>query len=171
MRRPPGPLLASLTVACLATSCVGPLRARQADLVGQAAPALVLKTFDGRSLRLVEKGQPTLLVFLASWCAPCRAEADRLVDLERRFHPRGLRIVGVAIDEPEGPDAVRRFAEERGINFPIVMGTSETSRAYGGTPVTPTAFLVGKEGRIEGQVVGMREMSYLESAVERLIDG
>ena len=171
MRRAPGLFLCVLTLACLGAACVRQTRAKQADLVGQPAPTGALKSFDGHNVNLVERGQPTLLVFLASWCAPSRVEAARLVDLHARFKPRGLRIVAVAVDESEGPDAVRRFVEERHIAFDIVMGTAAVSRAYGGTPVTPTVFLIDREGRIEGQVVGMREMSTLEAAVERLVAG
>jgi peroxiredoxin len=166
MRLPPW-LAALLPIASLLVSCSHG-RPKQPDLVGLSVPALELHTFDGQPVRLVEPGRPTLLVFLGTWCAPSRVEADRLVDLARRYQARGLRVVGVAVGETEGTEGVRRFAEQRDIPFPIVMGTPEARGAFGGTPVTPTAFVVGREGRIESQVVGMLEMSGLESAVSQL---
>ena len=171
MRRAPGLVILFASLVCLGTGCVRQTRVKQVDLVGQLAPTGQLKSFDGHKVNLVEPGEPTLVVFLASWCAPSRVEASRLVDLATRFKPRGLRIVAVAIDEAEGPDAVRRFVEERHIPFDIVMGTPAVSRAYGGTPVTPTVFLIDRGGRIEGQIVGMREMTNLEPAVEKLMAG
>jgi thiol-disulfide isomerase/thioredoxin len=170
MPRSPGRFIAVFLLACLQVGCLASLRGRQADMVGRAAPALELSTFDGRRVQLVELGHPTLLVFMASWCAPSKAEAERVAELARRYRRRGLRVVGVAIGEDEGPEAVRRFVEQRNIPFPVVMGTPEARAAYGGTPVTPTVFIVGPEGRIERQVVGMREMGGLEAAVARLMD-
>ena len=93
-----------------------------------------------------------------------------MIEPEIRPQAGPVPVVGVAIGEDEGPEAVRRFVEQRNIPFPVVMGTPEASAAYGGTPVTPTVFIVGREGRIERQLVGMREMGGLEAAVARLMD-
>src|SRR4051794_14839922 len=78
--RPMPRFAALLAAGCLCACAHG---GAMPDLVGRLAPPLELTTFDGKPLRLVEPGRPTLLVFMASWCAPSKMEAGRLADLER----------------------------------------------------------------------------------------
>ena len=125
----------------------------------------------GGIVQLVEPGQPTLLVFFSSWCAPSRHEAPRLVDLARRYAPRGLRVIGVAIGEVEGKEGLARFAEEARVEFPIVLGSPAATRAYGEMPVTPTVLLVGKAGTVVGQLSGMRQMGQLEGMLDNMLNG
>ena len=63
-----------------------------------------------------------LLNFWATWCIPCRVEIPDLVRLQQELGGQGLQIVGVSTDE-EGFEVVRPFAEEMGINYPLVVDT------------------------------------------------
>jgi thiol-disulfide isomerase/thioredoxin len=168
---PPRSFAAALA-ATVALACAGGQRPpAPPPLVGTTAPSLKLRTLQGRKVQLVEPGQPTLLVFFSSWCAPSRHEAPRLQDLAHRYAARGLRVVGVAIGEVEGKEGPARFVEEASVEFPIALGSPEVARAYGEMPVTPTVLLVGREGTVVGQLSGMRQMRQLESMVARLVNG
>lgn len=62
-------------------------------------------TYDGKTYRLsdyVGKGNYTLVDFWASWCGPCRREAEVIKQIYADYAPKGLDVVGVAVwDEPE----------------------------------------------------------------------
>ncbi len=45
------------------------------------------------------KNRFILIQFWASWCSPCRAEHPKLVELYSKYHPRGLEIIGISLDD------------------------------------------------------------------------
>ncbi|MVT41108.1 redoxin domain-containing protein [Chitinophaga oryziterrae] len=52
------------------------------------------------SLReVMDKGTYTLVDFWASWCTPCRAENPTVVKAYGQFHPKGLNIISVSLDD------------------------------------------------------------------------
>lgn len=68
--------------------------------VGQVAPDFTLETPDGKPLSMHSvKGKIKILDFWASWCGPCRSENPNVVELYKKYSPKGLEIVGVSLDE------------------------------------------------------------------------
>src|SRR5262245_11466589 len=65
------------------------------------------------------RGKVVLVNFWTTMCPPCRAEIPDLVALQEKY-PEHLRIIGVSEDE-DSPEAVRRFASQYRVNYPIVM--------------------------------------------------
>ena len=119
-------------------------------------PALALPTLAGDTLRLAERPGEVLLVnFWATWCAPCLQEIPDFVALQRELGPEGLTIVGVALDQ-EGAAPVRAFAQEHGINYPLVAdSTSRVADQFGRVRGLPTTFVVGPDGQIRRTVLGL----------------
>src|SRR5581483_5959676 len=88
--------------------------------VGRAAPDFLLQTPDGGQLRFSDlRGTPVLVNFWASWCTPCRQEMPEIVKAYDAHAKDGLVVV--AIDLQENEDAIREFAREFGMKFPIVI--------------------------------------------------
>lgn len=51
------------------------------------------------SLNSIKGKKVTLVVFWASWCAPCRKEIPALKDLYRDYKDKGLSIVSISVDQ------------------------------------------------------------------------
>ncbi|MDE6452064.1 MAG: AhpC/TSA family protein [Odoribacter sp.] len=67
--------------------------------VGQVAPDFTLNTPDGKPLSMHSiKGKVKIIDFWASWCGPCRGENPNVVKIYKEFHPKGLEILGVSLD-------------------------------------------------------------------------
>ncbi len=68
--------------------------------VGHAAPDFSIPGIDGKTIKLSDyKGKYVMLDFWASWCVPCRKENPNVVKLYQQYHPKGLNIVGISLDE------------------------------------------------------------------------
>jgi thiol-disulfide isomerase/thioredoxin len=67
------------------------------------------------------RGKPLVLNFWATWCEPCRREIPLLETLHQE---RGgsVQIVGVAVDFQAD---VLKYAQARGITYPLLMGEKD----------------------------------------------
>ena len=126
-----------------------------------ALPALSMHDLDGNVITGEDlRGKVALFNFWATWCGPCRAEIPDLIKLQERY-PDQLQIIGVSTDE--GPaEMVEAFAEEFGINYPIVMTTAELNNAFPGVMALPTSFMVDPDGRVVQSHVGLIHPGVLE---------
>jgi len=125
---------------------------------GALAPDFLLGRLDGSELRLSDlRGQPVVLNFWATWCAPCRKEIPQFVDASERFRDQGLVVVGVNLQE--GKSIVRPYADDFGMDFPIVIDVDgEVGDAYRllGLPVT---YFIDRGGIVRSVFTGPFEDS------------
>ncbi|SFJ69885.1 TlpA disulfide reductase family protein [Myroides guanonis] len=69
-------------------------------LNGDKAPEFTAPDTEGKVISLKDNlGKITILDFWASWCAPCRAENPNVVKLYKKYHKKGLNIIGISVDE------------------------------------------------------------------------
>jgi thiol-disulfide isomerase/thioredoxin len=131
--------------------------------------AFSVQDLDGRTISSDSlRGKVTIVNFWATWCSPCRAEIPDLVELQNKYRNE-LQIIGVSQDET-GPDVVRKFAEEHGMNYPVVMSTRELERIFTGIYALPTSFIIDREWRIVQKHVGMLNAATTEGET-RLLAG
>jgi peroxiredoxin len=123
---------------------------------GERPPEFSGRTADGQTVSLAGlRGKVVLVNFWATWCVECRPEMPMFEQLHRDFVRDGLAILGVNVRE--GEKAIRDYARELGLTFPLVLDPKgEISRAYGVIGL-PTTFLVGRDGRAVARAIGPRE--------------
>ncbi len=113
-------------------------------------------TADGRGVSLASlSGRVVLLNFWATWCLECRPEMPMFERLHREFGAQGLSVVG--INAREGAAAVRVYAKELGLTFPLILDPRGTINAAYGVIGLPTTFLVGRDGRPVALAIGPRD--------------
>ena len=130
---------------------------------GSGAPAaeFQLASRGGQAVALSAlRGQVVLINFWATWCPPCREEIPDLIALQKQYKDH-LQIIGVSQDSGS-VDEVRRFAAERGMNYPTVMSTPEIEKLFPGIYALPTSFIVDRDGRLAQKHIGMLNASLTE---------
>ena len=139
----------------------GHFEARMArlDLLEKPAPAISGTDVDGQQVSLADlKGKVVLVEFREPWCSRCVATLTALNSLAQRYHPHGLVILGVNVDNryPEVSDAktalpaAGRFHLRPGvhwINLLDCQATRKVTTAYG-VEENPAKFLIGRDGSI-----------------------
>jgi thiol-disulfide isomerase/thioredoxin len=117
--------------------------------VAQTIPDVSLADRGGVQRKLSEwKGQPVLINFWATWCGPCRKEIPLLKSLRQARKADRLEVIGIAVDER---DAVLKYAQEIGIDYPILIGEKEgmeAANAFGVPLVFPFSVFGDSQGRI-----------------------
>jgi thiol-disulfide isomerase/thioredoxin len=113
-------------------------------------PEFTLRDLAGRARSVHEwDGRPLLINFWASWCAPCRRETPLLMRARAAGAPRGLEVIGIAVDETA---PVAAFVKEQGLAYPVLVGEQDALdlvAAFGvATPVFPFSVFVDGSGGV-----------------------
>jgi peroxiredoxin len=114
------------------------------------------RTTDDRIMSLASmRGNAVLLNFWATWCQECRPEMPMFERLHREFAAQGLSVIG--INAREGTPAIRAYAKEIRLTFPLILDPKGEINAAYGVIGLPTTFLIGRDGRAVARGVGPRE--------------
>jgi len=135
--------------ALLLIVAVGLVRAQQGSFeVGQPAPRFDVTTFDGQRYTLNDlRGKVVLVNFWASWCAPCKEEADELETAWQRYKGRDdVVFLGIAWSDMD--TNALDYLSSYGVTYPNApdMGT-RASQAYRITGV-PETFVIDRDGML-----------------------
>jgi thiol-disulfide isomerase/thioredoxin len=103
------------------------------------------KNLDFLGDRPVLTSRPLLIEFWATWCPPCRASIAHLNDLDKKYHERGLEIVGVT---GEDKTVVERFRAGTPMHYAVALDADQALAAQFQVATIPQAWLFDKDGRI-----------------------
>lgn len=137
-------LLAAALLARAAVLAAGP-PAIGRPIIGRPAPPLIVRELDGHEFDLARlRGKVVLVNLWATWCSPCRYEMPVLNRFYRRYHDRGLELLGLSIDEP--PDFPRVHQVMRSFGYPAAIASSASVNGFGEPIAVPVTYVIDAHG-------------------------
>jgi thiol-disulfide isomerase/thioredoxin len=125
---------------------------------------------DGRRVKMADyAGKVLVLDFWATYCPPCREEIPQLIELQRRFGPQGLSIVGLNVggadDRPLVPEFVRTYRIQYTLGYP---DTELVNLYLGDNDVIPQTIVFDRRGRLVKHFIGYDKTlpAELEQAIQ-----
>jgi cytochrome c biogenesis protein CcmG/thiol:disulfide interchange protein DsbE len=147
-------VVVGFVVVVLATREPAVDRIVHSPLVGKQAPQIEGTTLDGSTFSLADQeGRFTLVNFFATWCAPCQREHDDLVTFDDRHRAIGDAGV-VSVVFQDRTEDVRRFFDEHGGDFPVLVGNQDETVLNYGVAKVPESYLIGPDGTVLAKIVG-----------------
>ncbi len=105
---------------------------------------------DNRQQRLANyAGHVVVLDFYATWCQPCREEVPHLIQLQKQYEARGLRVVGLNVGGAEDRDKVPGFIKEFGITYQLGFPDEQMIDLYlSDDDRIPQTYVFDRDGRL-----------------------
>lgn len=134
------------------------------------APVFTLKNLDGKNVSLSDyRGKIVFVNFWATWCGPCRMEIPHFVKLMDKYSD-DLVILGISVDDPRDYDKIPSFSSSFNINYPILLDEKgQANYMYGGIQSIPTTFVLNREGKALGKIVGARSYDEFEGILKKVM--
>jgi cytochrome c biogenesis protein CcmG, thiol:disulfide interchange protein DsbE len=118
--------------------------------LGRPAPALVIEELNGSTFDLVaQRGKVTIVNFWATWCPPCRKEMPTLDAFYRRYHFKGLEMIGLSADRPRDRSDVIKVMQS--FSYPAAMLDDAKSDGFGDPSELPLTYVLDAQGVIRAK--------------------
>jgi len=136
------------------------------------APEVTFSTLSGKQLKMSElRGKVVLVKFWATSCVTCVAQMPDNIETYDKYHAQGFEIVAVAM-QYDPANYVINFVETRKLPFTVALDTiGQVARAFGDVKLTPTAFLVDKNGQILKRYLGEYNKAEFRDTLEKALAG
>lgn len=153
---------------------------RQGRAVSGKVDALSFKDLSGRAYTLkdLQPFRATVFLFFSQQCPASQKYAQRFVQLQNDYAPKGVKVFGVNSNLLESRADVERYAQEAGFNFSVVKDEGTALADQLGAHITPEAIVIDALGvvRYRGRIDDNPEADkvtqhYLRDALDAMLSG
>ncbi|TFW15406.1 TlpA family protein disulfide reductase [Massilia arenosa] len=137
---------------------------------GKPAPDVTFYGIKGEKITAQDlRGKVVMVNFWATSCTTCVHEMPQMVETYNKYKGQGLEFVAVAMSY-DPPNYVLNFADTRQLPFKVALDMGgAAAKAYGNVALTPTTFVIGKDGKILKRYVGEPQFAELHQLLEKAL--
>lgn len=99
------------------------------------------------------RGKLVLLTLWATWCPYCARELPTLEKTQDAIGKEKFLVLPISVDK-EGPSLVKKYLEEKSLNFPAYADPRDSISKILGTRGVPVSVLIDASGRQIGSIYG-----------------
>lgn len=134
------------------------------------APEVAFSTLTGQKVKTSElKGKVVLVKFWATSCVTCIAQMPQTIETYKRYHDQGFETIAVAM-QYDPANYVINYTETKKLPFTVALDpTGELAKAFGDVKLTPTAFLIDKNGKIIKRYLGDYDLADFHNTLEKAL--
>ncbi|KMQ80458.1 Thiol:disulfide interchange protein tlpA [Candidatus Burkholderia pumila] len=114
------------------------------------------------------KGKVYFVNFWATSCETCMKEMPAMVNTYNKYKGRGLEFIAVAMNY-DAPMYVSNYAQTRNLPFKVAMDDGSAAKQFGNVQLTPTTFVVDKDGKILKRYVGEPTFAELDKLLDKAL--
>jgi peroxiredoxin len=137
-----------------------------------AAPEVTFINLAGNKITTSSlRGKVVMVNFWATTCVTCVKEMPDMVDTYNKYKGQGLELVAVAMNY-DPPNYVINFTETRKLPFTVALDSGgDIAKAFNDVTLTPTTFVIDKQGKIIKRYVGQPDFKALHQLLEKNLAG
>ena len=134
------------------------------------APNVTFSSLTGEKITTQSlRGKVVMVNFWATTCTTCVHEMPQMVQTYNKYKDKGLEFVAVAMSY-DPPNYVLNFTETRKLPFKVALDvTGDLAKSFGNVKLTPTTFVIDKNGNVIKRYVGEPDFNTLHQLLEKAL--
>jgi len=155
-------ILAAIITAAIAVSALALWKAKP------AAPQVTFVSLQGEKITTASlRGKVALVNFWATDCAICVKEMPQITATYNKYRAQGFETIAVAMRH-DPPNYVLAYVEHNRLPFTVALDPmGELAKAFGEVKLTPTTFLIDRQGRVVTRILGEPDFARLHELIEK----
>lgn len=136
----------------------------------KAAPNVTFDSVTGEKVSMQSlRGKVVMVNFWATSCTTCIKEMPEMVQTYNKYKDKGLDFVAVAMSY-DPPNYVLNYARTRQLPFTVALDTKgEVAKSFDDVKLTPTTYVIDKNGNIIKRYVGEPDFAALHQLLEKAL--
>ncbi len=136
----------------------------------EAAPNVTFTGLNGEKITSQSlRGKVVMVNFWATSCTTCIKEMPQMIETYNKYKGQGLEFVAVAMSY-DPPNYVLNYTETRKLPFKVALDVQgDLAKSFGDVKLTPTTFVIDKNGNIIKRYVGEPEFAALHQLLEKAL--
>ncbi len=132
-----------------------------------AAPAVTFVSLQGEKITTASlRGRVVLVNFWATDCVVCVREMPAITATYNKYRDRGFETIAVAMRH-DPPNHVLHYVEQNRLPFKVALDPmGELARAFGEVRLTPTTFVIDRQGNVVTRILGEPDFAKLHALLE-----
>jgi len=119
---------------------------------GSKLPSVKLKDLDGNvvnSSDFSNDGEPIVISFWATWCAPCKKELNAIHEVYEDWQDEtDVKVIAVSIDDARSATRVKPYVDGQGWDYEVYIDSNQDFKRALNVNNVPQTFLLNGEGEI-----------------------